>query len=256
MALLTIRKLTKVFGGLLAVDHVDLDVNQGEILGLIGPNGAGKTTMFNVISGFLRPSTGSILFKGENIVGLRPYQIAAKGLVRTFQLTTLFGDATVRQNVVTAFHMKANVSFWGSIFGGKGVSTREREIQKKAEELLEFLDLANLQNEIAKSLPHGHQRRLEVAIALATSPDLLLLDEPVTGMNPQETKEMMVTIGKIRDSGITVLLVEHDMRAVMGMCERIVVLNYGQKIAEGTPKEIREDEAVIRAYLGERRHAA
>ena len=255
MALLEIRGLVKQFGGLAAINGVDLDVNQGEILGLIGPNGAGKTTMFNLITGTFQPSSGSIVFKGENLVGLKPYQIAAKGLVRTFQSTTLFGETTVRKNVITAFHMEANVSFWGSVFGGEAVNTREKNVIKKTDELLEFFDLTHLQNELASALPHGHQRRLGVAIALATSPKLILLDEPVTGMNPEETREMMVTIGKVRDSGITVLLVEHDMKAVMGMCDRIVVLDYGQKIAEGVPSAIKENLTVIRAYLGERRRA-
>ena len=255
MALLEIRGLVKHFGGLAAINGVDLDVNQGEILGLIGPNGAGKTTMFNLITGTFRSTSGSIVFKGENIVGLRPYQIAARGLVRTFQSTILFSETTVRKNVITAFHMEANVSFWGSVFGGKTVNTREKNVIKKTDKLLEFFDLTHLQNELASALPHGHQRRLGVAIALATSPKLILLDEPVTGMNPEETGEMMVTIRKIRDSGITVLLVEHDMKAVMGMCDRIVVLDYGQKIAEGVPSEIKENLTVIRAYLGERRRA-
>jgi branched-chain amino acid transport system ATP-binding protein len=256
VALLEIRNLVKYFGGLAAISGIDIDVNQGEILGLIGPNGAGKTTMFNLITGTFRPTSGSIVFKGENIVGLRPYQIAARGLVRTFQSTTLFSEATVRQNVVTAFHMEANVSFWGAVFGGKAVNMRENNVLKKADELLEFLGLSHLQNELASALPHGHQRRLGVAIALATSPKLILLDEPVTGMNSEETREMMATIGKVRDSEITVLLVEHDMKAVMGMCDRIVVLDYGQKIAEGVPSEIKENLTVIRAYLGERRRAA
>lgn len=256
MPLLAIRNLTKRFGGLIAVDNVDLDVNQGEILGLIGPNGAGKTTMFNLISGALRPTAGSIMFKEKNIERLKPHQIAAMGLVRTFQHTTLFAEATVRQNLITAFHMKANVGFWGSIFGGKGVTAREEAVQKRTDELMEFLSLSDLQDEIAKTLPHGHQRRLGVAIALATSPELLLLDEPVTGMNPEETKEMMATIGKVRQSGVTILLVEHHMRAVMGLCERITVLDYGKKIAEGTPDEVRKNEDVIRAYLGEQRHVA
>lgn len=186
---------------------------------------------------------------------MRPHQIAARGLVRTFQSTTLFSEATVRQNVITAFHMEANVSFWGSVFGGKAVRKRENNVIKKADELLEFFGLTQVQNELANALPHGHQRCLGVAIALSTSPKLILLDEPVTGMNPEETREMMVTIRKVRNSGITVLLVEHDMRAVMGMCDRIVVLDYGQKIAEGVPSEIKENMAVIRAYLGERRRA-
>jgi branched-chain amino acid transport system ATP-binding protein len=256
VAILEIRGLVKHFGGLAAINGVELDVNQGEILGLIGPNGAGKTTMFNLITGTFRPTAGSIVFKGENLVGLRPYQIAARGLVRTFQSTNLFSEVTVRQNVITAFHMEANVSFWGAVFGGKAVNTREKNIIKKTDELLEFFGLTHLQNELASTLPHGHQRRLGVAVALATSPKLILLDEPVTGMNPEETREMMVTIRKVRDSGITVLVVEHDMKAVMGMCDRIAVLDYGQKIAEGDPKEIQENKAVIRAYLGERRRAA
>lgn len=250
MPLLEVRNLSKHFGGLVAVDNVDFHLNRGEIVGLIGPNGAGKTTMFNMISGTFKPTSGKVVFNGEDITNLRADQIAERGLVRTFQATTLFTEETVRRNVMVGFHMKANVGFWGSIFGGKNVSSREREAERRADELLEFLGLAHLQNEMARSLPHGHQRRLEVAIAMAASPQLLLLDEPVTGMNPTETQEMMELITKVRDSGVTILLVEHDMRAVMGTCKRLIVLNYGKKIAEGRPSEIRENEAVIRAYLG------
>lgn len=252
MPLLEVRNLSKHFGGLVAVDDVDFHLNRGEIVGLIGPNGAGKTTMFNMISGTFKPTSGKVVFNGEDITSLRADQIAERGLVRTFQATTLFTEETVRRNVMVGFHMKANVGFWGSIFGGKNVSSREREAERRADELLEFLGLARLQNEMARSLPHGHQRRLEAAIAMAASPQLLLLDEPVTGMNPTETQEMMELIKKVRDSGVTILLVEHDMRAVMATCERLIVLNYGKKIAEGRPSEIRENEAVIRAYLGTR----
>ncbi len=252
MNLLELRGLTKYFWGLAAVNNLDLDVQGGEILGLIGPNGAGKTTVFNLITGFLPPSRGRIIFNGENITGCKPHAVAKKGIVRTFQLTTLYETKTVMENMLIAFHLEARSGFWAAIFNSLTTEESEREILRKAMGILDFMRLSHLKDEVAGNLPHGHQRSLGIAIALAASPTLLLLDEPVTGMNPEETIGMMDLIKKIREKGVTILLVEHDMRAVMGLCDRIAVLDFGQQIAEGLPNEIRENKNVIEAYLGRR----
>lgn len=253
MTVLEIRGLAKNFGGLAAVNDLDLDVQSGEMLGLIGPNGAGKTTVFNLITGFFPPSRGRITFKGEDITGYKPHLIAQKGIVRTFQLTTLFETRTVLENMLIAFHLESRFGFWTAIFNSSATREREEEILGKAMEILDFMRLSHLKDEVASNLPHGHQRSLGIALAMAVSPELMLLDEPVTGMNPDETIAMMDLISKIRERGVTILLVEHDMRAVMGLCERITVLNFGKKIAEGTPDEIRENRDVIEAYLGVKR---
>jgi branched-chain amino acid transport system ATP-binding protein len=253
MPLLEIRGLVKNFGGLTAVDGLDFEVQAGEILGLIGPNGAGKTTVFNLISGFLPPSQGEILFKGEDISGSKPHVIAKKGIVRTFQQTTLFDSKTVLENMLVAFHLASQSGFWAAVLDSSEIRNKEKQIHSKAIEILEFMRLSHLKDEVASSLPHGHQRSLGIAMALAATPELMLLDEPVTGMNPEETEAMMGLIRRVREQGVTILLVEHDMRAVMGLCERITVLNFGQKITEGTPDEIKEDQQVIEAYLGTRR---
>lgn len=249
MALLQIRKLHKNFGGLAAIAELDLAVEEGEIRGIIGPNGAGKTTLFNVISGTYRPSSGDIFFEGQKISGLRPSRIAAKGVVRTFQRTALFHDFSVLDNVTIARHLHAKESVLGAILGT--ARKMERANEERALEILDFIGLADLKDELSVNLAHGHQRALGVAIALATEPRLLMLDEPVAGMNPAETQRMTELIRKLRDAwGITVLLVEHDMRTVMGVCEKITVLNFGQTLAEGTPEEIVSNPAVIDAYLG------
>jgi branched-chain amino acid transport system ATP-binding protein len=253
MAFLEIRGVSKYFGGLAAIDCLDLDVYKGEIIGLIGPNGAGKTTLFNVISGFYQPTEGTISFKGENLVGQRMDIIAKKGVVRTWQQTSaLLHHMTALENVLVGFHLHVKSGFLKSIFNTISSQNEENEIKGKAIEILEFMGMGSVKNEIAGNLPHGHQRSLGVATALAANPELFLLDEPITGMNPTESLTMMATIRKILERGITVVIVEHDMKAVMTTCERIVVLNFGKKIAEGKPEEIRKDKDVIKAYLGTR----
>lgn len=250
MALLEIKGLCKYFGGLAAVNDFDFEVQPGEILGLIGPNGAGKTTVFNLITGFLTPNKGKIIFKGEDITSYKPHLIARKGIVRTFQLTTLFESRTILENMLIAFHLKSRSGFWSAIFNSPLTREREKKILEKSIETLDFMKLLHLKDELAGNLPHGHQRSLGIALAMAASPEMILLDEPVTGMNPEETLATMEQIRRIREKGVTILLVEHNMRAVMGLCERITVLNFGQKIAEGLPNVIKENKDVIEAYLG------
>jgi branched-chain amino acid transport system ATP-binding protein len=250
MALLEIRNLRKNFSGLAAVNDVGFSVNDGEIVGLIGPNGAGKTTLFNLISGFHPPDQGEVIFAGENITALRADQVARKGIGRTFQASTLFMQSTVFSNVFSAFHRQYRQPGWKAFLHTPKVNREEQAIRKAAMEILEFMGLAALGGELATNLPHGHQRALGICIALATEPRLLLLDEPLTGMNPSETMEIVRKIRQIQEKGITILLVEHNMRAVMDLCDRITVLNYGRKIAEGTPHEIRKNREVTEAYLG------
>jgi branched-chain amino acid transport system ATP-binding protein len=247
MPLLETRDLTRHFGGLAAVNHVDLTVEKGEIVGLIGPNGAGKTTCFNLLSGFLRPTAGSIVFDGEDVTGLRPHQIAARGLVRTFQLTTLFQEMTALQNVLLGLHLHSGTGLRQLLFSRRDFPPDE---VARGREALEFTGLAAHADQPTKNLPHGHQRVLGIAMALAARPRLLLLDEPVTGMNLDESGRVMDLVKTIRGHGTTILLVEHNMKAVMGTCERIVVLNFGQKLAEGTPTEVSASRDVIQAYLG------
>jgi branched-chain amino acid transport system ATP-binding protein len=247
MALLEAQNLTKYFGGLAAVNRVDMTVNAGEIVGLIGPNGAGKTTCFNLLSGFLPPTAGSITFNGEALVGLKPHHIVKRGLVRTFQLTTLFLDMTVLTNVLLGLHLSSRRGFGRVLLS---LRSFPREEITRTHEVLEFAGLAPYADELAKNLPHGRQRTLGIAMALAARPQLLLLDEPVTGMNLDESQQVMNLVKTIRDRGTTVLLVEHNMKAVMGTCERIVVLNFGEKLTEGTPSEVGSNRAVIEAYLG------
>ncbi len=250
MPLLETQGLTKYFGGLAAVQELNLEVNQGEIVGLIGPNGAGKTTAFNMIAGFSPPTRGKILFEGEDITGLKPYRIIERGIARTFQLTTLFGNLSVLLNVLIACQHQVPIGFWEDLFHTGSARGKEQQMVGKVFEVLQFIGLANLMNELAKNLSHGYQRLLAIAIALATSPKLLLLDEPFTGMNPQEVATLLGCLESIRHRGTTILLIEHNMAAVMECCDRLAVLNYGQKIAEGPPGDIVENEEVIRAYLG------
>jgi len=250
MALLEIRNLKKYFSGLAAVNDVGFSVNDGEIVGLIGPNGAGKTTLFNLISGFHPPDQGEVIFAGEDITALRADQVARKGVGRTFQASTLFMQSTVFSNVFSAFHRQYRQPGWKAFLHTPKVNREEQAIKKGAMDILEFMGLATLGGELATNLPHGHQRALGICIALATEPRLLLLDESLTGLNPSETMEIVRKIRQIQEKGITILLVEHNMRAVMDLCDRITVLNYGRKIAEGTPEEIKKNREVTEAYLG------
>jgi len=256
MALLELRGVTKNFGGLAAVSDLDLDIEEGEIRGVIGPNGAGKTTLFHLITGFYPVTRGTIMYNGEDITRLGTSEIAARGLVRTFQGTILFMDFSVLKNVSVACHLHAKVGVFGAIGNTPATKQMSKQIEEKAMEIVEFMGLADLRDELAVNLPHGHQRVLGVAVALATDPKLLMLDEPVTGMHPTEKQQMTELIMKVRDRGITIALVEHDMRTVMGLCERIAVLDFGKKIAEGSPEEIGHNKEVIEAYLGVEESAA
>jgi branched-chain amino acid transport system ATP-binding protein len=249
MAFFEVDDVSKRFGGLTALDSISMSVAEGEIRGVIGPNGAGKTTFFNVVSGLYKPTSGSIRFKDREITGMRPSKIAALGVVRTFQRVALFEKFSVLDNVNIARHLQAKETLFGAIFGT--AAKHERDALQRAKEIVEFLHLDEVAEELTKNLAHGHQRVLNVAMALATEPKLLMLDEPVAGMNSTETMIMTDLIRKIRDEwGITILLVEHDMRTVMGLCETITVLDFGMKLAEGGPDEIRNNQDVIDAYLG------
>ena len=250
MALLEIKGVSKYFGGLAALSDFDMEINEGEIRGLIGPNGSGKTTLYNVISGVYRPTSGTIVYQGEEISRLPPSVIAKKGLVRTFQHTALFMDFTVLQNVSVGRHLHAGENVFGVVGNTAATKKVEKESMEKAEEIVDFMELTHLKDELAINLPHGYMRALGVGVALATEPKLLMLDEPVTGMNPVEKTHMLALIKRIQGQGITVLIVEHDMKTVMGLCDYITVLSFGKKLAEGTPKEVQANNEVIEAYLG------
>jgi branched-chain amino acid transport system ATP-binding protein len=249
-AILTVEGLTKWFGGLPAVHDVNLTLEEGQIFGLIGPNGAGKTTCFNLITGLIPPSAGRVTFRGRPLTGLKPNQITALGMARTFQNIRLFGAMTARENVIVGMHCRLKTGVMGGVFRTPSMRLEDARARAKADELLAFVGLEGQGDLPATALPYGAQRRLEIARALATDPRLLCLDEPAAGMNESESRALMELIRQIRARGITVLLIEHDMHVVMNLCDRIAVLNFGKKIAEGTPAEIQANEEVIQAYLG------
>jgi branched-chain amino acid transport system ATP-binding protein len=251
-AALNVERLSIRFGGLTAVEEATFEVREGEVLSLIGPNGAGKTSLFNAITGYLRAAGGEVRFRGRRIIGLRPHAIAAMGIVRTFQKTSLFGGESVLDNVMIGLHLRSRQRPIAIVLGLSVVARDEQERRAAAWDILRFMALEARAGVLAASLPYGEQRLLEVAIALAARPSLLLLDEPVSGMNPAEKARFMGTLAKIRERGITVLLVEHDMRTVMGVSDRVICLSQGRIIADGSPREIQAHAEVIRAYLGER----
>ena len=249
--ILEVNHVTKRFGGLTAVNDVSFAVNQREILSVIGPNGAGKSTLFKLISSFLSTSSGDVRLAGERINNLAPHIVARKGVVRTFQETTIFRSMTVRENIIVSHHLRSRASLWGFFLGSKVAKADEQSFGQSADNIIDFLGLQAIRNELASTLPQGHLRALGMAIGLATDPKVLLLDEPFAGMNHDETMHMVDLVRRLRDErSVTVLLVEHDMPAVMKISDRIVVLNFGEKIAEGTPLEIQNNERVIEAYLG------
>ncbi len=242
--------LTKFFGGVCAVNDLNLRINEGEIVGLIGPNGAGKTTVFNLVTGFLKPSKGLVVLNGENLVGRKPHEVAQRGIARTFQIAKSFPQFTVLQNMNAASHLFCNMGFWQGILRTPGYKAKEVSNTDQALKTLRLVGLTQWKDVVAATLPHAHQKLLGIAMALATGPKLLLLDEPLEGMSSEEVDRALDLMSAIRSYGVTILLIEHNMRAVMRICERIVVISFGQEIARGTPDEVKRNEEVIKAYLG------
>jgi branched-chain amino acid transport system ATP-binding protein len=250
MVLLEIRKVTKRFGGLIALSEFELDVQEGEILGLIGPNGSGKTTTFNVITGFLKPDSGKVIFGGKDITGLQPYAVAKMGVIRTFQLANLFFDLTVLDNILIGFHNLSEIKILDELLNSRSRRRKEEELLGRAGEILQLTELDSHKDKLAKNLSAGWRKTLAIAVALAANPKLLLLDEPVCTLSPARVVSIMNLIMRVRDSGVTLMLIEHNMRAIMDYCDRIAVLNFGKKIADGAPEQVKRNRDVIDAYLG------
>jgi branched-chain amino acid transport system ATP-binding protein len=246
---LEIRSLTKQFGGLRAVSQLSISVDKGEIVGLIGPNGAGKSTVFNLVTGVFPPTSGQVVFDGRDITNKKPHQVAALGIGRTFQLNPLFSDFTVLENVSASFHLRPKSNLFSIYFNTRTYRKNEAYILEQSLEILRLVGLENVKDELAKNLPHGYQKMLGVARALATRPRLMLLDEPLGGMNPSEIEFTLNSIRQTKENGVTFLIVEHNMQ-ILDLCDRVVVINFGEKICEGLPGEVREDKQVIRAYFG------